>query len=273
VTPEATRSATADEARRLWPAVSAAHLFDGRDELLAWWEAAPWRVRVTGGGEAALLGPWREHLDLLAVRGLWCSTERVGALVTDLCAVARAQGFGRLLGPLVPDDAVGPYLAAGLAERQRVVVYRMQPPLAVVRPAPEGVTLRVGTMRDLDAVAAVDRVCFDDFWRYDEEALRHSLARERLGLAEVAGTLIGYTFSRTHGPEATIGRLAVVEDRRRGGVGTALLADAVECAARKGASGVTLCTQEENDDSRRLYVRAGFREAPGRLVSTISPPL
>jgi ribosomal protein S18 acetylase RimI-like enzyme len=259
--------------RRLWPAVNAAHLFDDTAELLAWWEAAPWRVRITGGGEAAILGRWREHLDILSVRGLWCSTERVPALVRDLYGVAAAQGFGRLLGPLVPEDVAHSYLEAGLAVRQRIVVYRMQRPGDVVRPAPEGVTLRVGTPKDLRAVCAVDRVCFDAFWRFDEDDLRRSLASERLGLAEVAGTLIGYTLSRTHGPEATIGRLAVIEGRRRGGVGTALLADAVACAARNGASGVTLCTQEENDDSRRLYLRAGFREAPGRLVSTISPPL
>lgn len=270
---EVTHPATADDVRRLWPAVSAAHLFNDCAELVAWWEAARWRVRVSRAGEAAVLGRWREHLDLLAVRGLWCSTERVPVLVEDLLAVARAQGFGSLLGPLVPEDVVGPYLTAGLVVRQRIVVCRMQPSLVAVRPAPAGVTLRIGTPRDLPAVAAVDRACFDDFWRCDEEVLQRSVASERLGLAEAAGSVIGYTLSTVHGPEATIGRLAVIAGRRRVGVGIALLADAVACAARKGASGVTLCTQEENDDSRRLYRRAGFREAPGRLVSTVSPPL
>lgn len=269
----ATHPADRDELRRIWPAVSASHVFADFAELAAWWEAAPWRVRVTRAGEAAVLGRWRAHVDLLAVKGLWCSTERIPVLLEDLCTVARAQGFARLLGPLVPDDGVAPYLAVGFSERQRIVVCRLQPPLAVVRPAPPGVTVRIGLPTDHAAVAALDGACFDEFWRYDEESLHHYTASERLGVAEVAGRVVGYTLSTVHGAEGTVGRLAVTPERRGGGVGTALLADAVVYLARRGVLAVTLCTQEENDDSRRVYAKAGFRESPGRLVSTVSPAL
>jgi len=268
-----TRPADRDDLRRIWPAVSSAHLFDDFAGLLSWWEAAPWRVRVTRAGEAAVLGRWRAHLDLLSVRGLWCATSRIPVLMEDLRAVARAQGFARLMAPLVPDDAVAPYLAAGLVVRQSIVVYRMQPPLAVVRPAPAGVTVRVGLPTDHRAVAALDASCFDEFWRYDAESMRGYLESERLGVAESGGRVIGYTLCTVHGAEATIGRLAVAPEHRGRGIGTAMLADAVVYVARKGAQAVTLCTQEENDDSRRLYRRTGFREAPGRLVSTVSPDL
>ena len=269
----ATHPADRDELRRVWPAVSASHVFSGFAELEAWWEAAPWRVAVTSAGEAVVLGRWREHMDLLGVRGLWCSTQRVPVLLDDLCTIARAQGFARVLGPLVPDDCVAPYLAAGFSVRQRIVVCRLQPPLAVERPAPPGVRVRIGTPADHAAVAALDGACFDEFWRYDAEALQHYTASERLGVAEVAGRVVGYTLSTVHGAEGTVGRLAVTPEKRGGGIGTALLADAVVYLARKGALAVTLCTQEENGDSRRLYAKAGFRESPGRLVSTISPAL
>jgi GNAT superfamily N-acetyltransferase len=187
--------------------------------------------------------------------------------------VAVEQGFARLLAPLVPDDSVAPYLAAGFLERQRIVVYRMQPPLAAVHPSPYGATVRIGLPTDHAAAAALDAECFDGFWRYDHESLEHYFESERLGVAELEGRVIGYTLSTVHGVEATIGRLAVAPAHRGRGIGTALLADAVVYAARKGALAVTLCTQEENDDSRRLYRQAGFRESPGRLVSTISPEL
>jgi len=270
---EVTHPADRDDLRRIWPAVSASHIFDDVAQLTAWWEEAPWRVRVSRAGEAVVLGRWREHLDLLSVRGLWCPTSRIPILLEDLRAVAREQGFARLLAPLVPDDAVGPYRAAGFEERQRIVVYRMQPPTAVVRPAPEGVTVRIGTPADRAAVTSLDARCFDDFWRYDDASMRHYLESERLGVAEVRGQVIGYTLSTVHGAEATLGRLAVAPEHRGRGVGTSLLADAVAYLARKGVSAVTLCTQEDNDDSRRLYRRAGFRESPGRLVSTVSPEL
>jgi ribosomal-protein-alanine N-acetyltransferase len=270
---EITCPADRDGLRRIWPAVNASHVFDDYAGLAAWWEAAPWRVRVTRAGEAAVLGRWRAHLDLLAVKGLWCANERVPVLLEDLSAVARAQGFARLLGPLVPADAVAPYLGAGFEERQRIVVYRMQPPLSVVRPSPASVDVRIGLPTDRVAVTALDALCFDEFWRYDEESLHRYLSSERLGVAEVAGHVVGYTLSTVHGAEATIGRLAVKPELRGRGIGTALLTDAVVYLARKGALAVTLCTQEENDGSRRMYRKAGFRESPGRLVSTISPVL
>ena len=87
----------------LWPAVRTAQIFDSTAELEAFWSEAPWRVRVNARGEAAVLVRWREHLDMLAIKGLWCSERRVPLLLEDLRAVARAQGFGRLLSPLLPD--------------------------------------------------------------------------------------------------------------------------------------------------------------------------
>lgn len=268
-----THPADLDDLRRIWPAVSASHIFADSAELAAWWEAEPWRVRVTRAGEATVLGRWRTHLDLLAVKGLWCSIERIPVLLEDLRGVARTQGFSHLLGPLVPDDAVAPYLAAGFSERQRIVVYRMRRPATSALPAPAGVTVRIGVAADAAAGAVLDAACFDEFWRYDEESLHHYTASERLGIAEFAGRIVGYTLSTMHGVEGTIGRLAVAPEHRGRGIGTALLSDAVVHLARKGALAVTLCTQEENDDSRRLYRTAGFRESPGRLVSTISPAL
>jgi GNAT superfamily N-acetyltransferase len=274
-----THPATMEEVRRLWPAVSAAHIFETPDELERWWREAPWRVRVTAAGEGAVLGRWRRELDLLAVRGLWCSPRRVPALIDDLRLVAKAEGFSRLLGPLVPEEAVRSYLESGMTLYQRIVVYRRRATAATVplslHPGglPDHVTVREAAPKDADAILRMDSVCFDEFWRYDEEHVISALAGGRGALAEVGGEAIGYTLSTLYGAEATVGRLAVVPLHRRSGVGSALLADAVAFTTGRGAAAVTLCTQEENAASRGLYRRAGFREAPGRLVSTVSAPL
>jgi ribosomal-protein-alanine N-acetyltransferase len=262
-----TRPAAIEDVRRLWPVVSASHLFDEYEDL------ERWCVRVSGAGEAAVLGRWRRDLDLLGIRGLWCPPHRVPVLIDDLQAVARDQGLARLLGPLVPEDAVAPYLGSGMTVNQRIVVYRGQPVPAAVVAAPEGVTVRSAVGGDIGAVLRVDAACFDEFWRYEDEHVMPALTSGRAALAEFEGEVIGYTLCTLHGAEATVGRLAVAPPHRRSGVGSALLADAVTFAARRGAVAVTLCTQEENAASRRLYRRAGFREAPGRLVSTVSPLL
>jgi ribosomal-protein-alanine N-acetyltransferase len=269
----ATRPAAIEDVRRLWPAVSSAHLFDTYDELERWWRDAPWRVRVTAAGEGVVLGRWRRDLDLLAVRGLWCAAHRVPMLMADLREIARAEGFGRLLGPLVPEDAAGPYLSSGMTVDQCIVVYRSRTSSAVAAPPPEGVVLRDAAARDAETILRLDGACFDSFWRYDDEHVAAALDAGRGVLAEVGGEAIGYTLSTLYGAEATVGRLAVAPPRRRTGIGSALLAEAVAFAASKGAVAVTLCTQEENAASRGLYRRAGFREAPGRLVSTVSASL
>jgi ribosomal protein S18 acetylase RimI-like enzyme len=279
----------------VWPAAAAAHLFSDGGELTAEWESAPWRVRVTAKGEAAVLGPWRAHLPIMAVRGLWCSGARVPMLLEDLRVVARQQGFERILSPLVPKEHAGPYERAGLERVQEVVVFRRERlgvsgSAAAAGPAadaglaaaaassaspapPTGIRLTVGTPADLRAVRDVDAAAFDDFWRYDELMLARYMASDRVGLAYRNAQVVGYTLSTLHGSECTLGRLAVVPGEQGRGIGAALVSEAMAAAARDGARSVTLCTQAENSASRRLYERAGFKESPGHLVGLLSAPL
>ncbi len=271
--PGITRPAARDELAGMWPVVSTAHLFDDSRDFVSWWEDAPWRVRLTRSGEPVILGRWREHMDLLAVRGIWCPEPRIPILLEDLRDVARENGFLRLLGPLVPEEAARAYLAAGMEVTARVVVYRRRATIPAATALPDGVTMREAGAEDMTAVASVDAECFDDFWRYDPARLAHYAEGERVVVADRAGRPIGYTLSSTRGSEATIGRLAVAGSERGCGIGASLLVEAMRHAARNGAAAVTLCTQEGNEVSRRLYRRAGFRELPGRLVATVSRPV
>lgn len=256
------------------PAARAARLIDGPQDLLELWAAAPWRVRVTRAGEAVLLARWRDHLDLLAVLGLWASEDRVPLLVHDLAAVAAEHGFARLLGPLVPEERAGPYLSAGLTVCQRVLVLRHQRPDRVSGGAtPDGVVLRPPTPLDAPGILAVDRAAFDDFWRYDHASLQRYLRSERAFVAEREGRIIGYTLATVRSGDGSLGRLAVHPAHRGEGTGTALAVEATRWLAASGAGSVTLSTQEHNVVSRRLYRSIGFRELPGALVATVSGPL
>lgn len=270
-----TRPARDGELRAFARAAIAARLVADDAELAAIRAHEPWRLRVTDGGEAVLLGRWREHLDLLAVLGIWCAVGRIPALVADLEQVAVRHGFGRLLGPLVPEDAAGPYLAAGLSVVERVLVLRLEPlpgPGAGAA-SPDGVAIRLARPGDLDAVCTVDADAFDDFWRYDRAALARYASLERLAVAVGDGQVIGYTLASVRGREGTLGRLAVTTAWQGHGVGRALAEDAVRAAREGGARWMTLSTQEDNASSRALYGSMGFRELPGALVATVSGPL
>ncbi|MBE0476078.1 MAG: GNAT family N-acetyltransferase [Coriobacteriia bacterium] len=265
------RPAPAEELAALWPAARASNLFETFDEFERYRADGVWRVLMTSEGEAAVLGSWRPRSPICAIKGLWCDEGRVCDLVRDVMAVASAQGFERVLSPLVPKESAPVYERACMRLAETIVTFRLAEPsmIAEVRPG----LVRPGSLADARAVLAVDRSAFDGFWRYDAETLGGYLGTERLAVAEVGGEVIGYTLSTVKGAVGTLGRLGVAERHRRRGVGTQLLAESVGWMTRQGARTVTLCTQEHNAGSRRLYARAGFREMPGRLVFLLSDPL
>lgn len=273
---ELLRPARREDLAWLWPPVRNAQMFDTAAELQRFWSDAPWRVRVNARGEAAVLVRWREHLDLLAMRGVWCSERRLPLVLEDLRAVARQQGFGRLLSPLLPEDAARPYLDDGMQPVQRIIVLRCllrRRPRLLESPAGPAVTLRLGTPADLPAVLAVDNAAFEPFWAYDRQMLARYCATERLGLAEAHGEVVGYTLGTVRRGEGSLGRLAVRPDVQGRGIGAVLLEDALAFLERDGADRVTLCTQAENARSRSLYRHAGFDEVPGQLLGLVSAPL
>lgn len=255
------REATASEAAKLWPAVRAEHLFDTAEQFAAYCEAAPWRIRVSARGEAAVLGVWREHLDVLALRGVWCSSRHVPVFVNDALSLARERGLGRILSPLLPLELLGPYRRENMYVYQRITPIQGHPRGVPRSDPPMGARFRTGGAEDLDAVALLDSQCFDDFWRYGRAELFELFANERLVVAEDGqGQLIGYTLATVSRGAATLGRLGVAPAARRSGLGRALVSEVALWADAAGAETISLCTQEENAAARRLYAATGLAE-------------
>jgi [ribosomal protein S18]-alanine N-acetyltransferase len=255
------RAATTEECSAIWPAVNSEHLMADEAELLAYRETWPWAVRVDDRGDACVLGRWKCHLDVLAMRGLWCPERHVRDFVRDAAAIGRDRGFGRLMSPLLPTVLLAPYRSQGLDAVLPIVAIQGRPDAVEPCEPPGDVRLRVGDARDCAAVAALDAACFDEFWSWGVEDLTGFLGGERLCVAtDGSGELIGYTLATVHGGGATLTRLAVSPALRGRGVGRALLSEAAAWMVREGAVTLTLCTQEGNAASRALYARAGLVE-------------
>jgi [ribosomal protein S18]-alanine N-acetyltransferase len=268
VSTSALHPASADEAEAVWPAVNAAHLFDSHARFHRFRAEAPWRVQVTGRGEAVVLEEWRTHLDVLAMRGLWCSGDRVPHVVQEIARVAADQGYGRLLSPLVAADVAPVYERAGFSVHGSIVALRLDRGAwdpEEPRPAPD-VRLRQALADDLPALVRIDAECFDDFWRYDADRLARYLVEDRLVVAAGAEGPIGYTLATVVRGSGTLGRLAVTPSARGRGTGEALLREALAYLLRTGVGTVSLCTQEDNYASRTLYGKVGLTELTGHLV-------
>lgn len=254
------RPATDFEADRIWPAVRAARVFDDAERFRSFREAGPWRVRVSDSGEACVLEAWREHLDVLAIRGVWCSERRLAVMLDDARALALAHGFSRILSPLLPESLLRPYLRAGMSPFERVVALQATPAHIVRTACPDTVGLRRAMPDDLPALLSVDAECFAEFWRYGPLEIGRAIDQDRLVVAHVAEQVVGYTLSTVSRGVATLARLAVAPHLRRRGIGAALLGDVADYAERNGATQVALCTQLDNMASRALYARSGIAE-------------
>jgi len=265
--------ASAEECRRLWPAVANDRLFETAEQFSAYRDEAPWKVRVSEKGDAAVLGVWRAGLDVLAMRGVWCAERLVPAMCADARAIAREHGFAQLVSPLLPEVLLDGYRRAGMrAEYPIVAVQGLPTQVAPFAPA-EGVRFSAaapGDLTGLSDLVALDAACFEPFWRYGEPELLELIATERAVVARTdSGELIGYTLATVSRGAATLGRLAVSPRARRRGVGRALVADVARWASAEGAMTLGLCTQEENAASRALYRSCGLHEIEDRYAMAI----
>ena len=255
------RIATAEETTALWPAVRADRLFDTAEQFSAYRDTEPWRVRVAGRGEACVLGVWRSQLQVLAMRGTWCSSRHVGAFVDDAREIAHERSLDRVLSPLLPLELLGPYRRSGLEVCERIIAMQGHPEGVLRADAPLGVRLRPGHGGDIPALVELDTAAFDEFWAYGSPELEEYARNERLVVAEAAaGEVIGYTLATVSRGAATLGRLAVARQARRHGLARALVADVARWATREGALSISLCTQEGNSAARSLYASAGLSE-------------
>ncbi len=263
------RTASESEVDRIWPAVRSAHLFETREELESFQADAPWRLLVGPQGCAAVVERWRDHLDILAIRGLWAREQMIPVLIDDVRALGGARGFTRLVSPLLAEVTTGHYETAGFEPYERLIAFRLEVrtgKLPEQQAPPEGIRLRPAIEADLSEVLEIDSECFSPFWAYEPRRLLTAYAEERMVVAEEKGRLIGYTLSTVKRGSGTIGRLAVAPGSRSRGIGFALLAEAVRGLVRQGARSVSLCTQDHNIASRALYRRAGMTELSERLV-------
>ncbi|MFA1549101.1 ribosomal protein S18-alanine N-acetyltransferase [Actinomadura chokoriensis] len=125
-----------------------------------------------------------------------------------------------------------------------------------------GVVLRPMKDADLPAVHRLERLLFpEDAW--SEEMLRGELAdqprtRHYVVAEEPGGEIVGYAGLAAAGGQADVQTIGVRADRRKSGVGAALLTELLDEAARRNSETVFLEVRADNDAAHRLYERFGF---------------
>lgn len=127
-------------------------------------------------------------------------------------------------------------------------------------PVIPAIKLRPVTSADMAALAQIEVAAYDPLWRHSEVALRLAYQQSAsFDVIEFAGAPVGFQFSTqgTHG--AHLARITIRPEFQGRGIGSALLAHAIQGYRENGLRSVTLNTQEDNNLSHQLYARFGFR--------------
>lgn len=136
-------------------------------------------------------------------------------------------------------------------------------------------SIRPSTPFDLDAILQIERSNPSAaHWR--EEVYRliwNNPQADRICFVAVdAGELLGFVVGRSVLGEWELENLAVVPDRQRLGVGTALLKKLLEVVANAMGTRLFLEVRESNVTARNLYESHGFRSCGRRKNYYTDPP-
>ena len=131
--------------------------------------------------------------------------------------------------------------------------------------------IRPAAPADAAALVAIERRCFSDPW--SEAAFREALSSDRTFalVAEGARGPAGYLIGREAGGSGEILNLAVAPERRRRGLGGALLEKGLVEFRRREASEVFLEVRESNRSAQALYLARGFRPVGQRAAYYRNP--
>ncbi len=133
--------------------------------------------------------------------------------------------------------------------------------------------IRNATIADIEAVIQITK---DNghFWTPQvdgAEALQRILERpSNLFLVYDDGEILGFVLGSWDGARAFIHKISVKPDIRQKGVGTQLVAEAIEFYRKIGAPTVAVAaadgTREEEEDSTGFWKKVGFEPIPARLM-------
>ncbi len=119
--------------------------------------------------------------------------------------------------------------------------------------------IREWKFEDILRISELEREIFDkEAWSYKTLATAYGTHTFFGVLCEDGGEIAGYGGVTVAADTADIGNVAVAENYRGGGIGTAVLKRLCEIASDKGAEKVFLEVRVSNAQAMRLYLKNGF---------------
>ena len=216
-------------------------------------------------GRTVRVGPWRNEPTTASV-ATFVDQHLDRAAVSEIVTRLRAEGYDRIVTAALTRQEQDAFLACGFEPLRTLALLRR--PLS--HPVPRSdIRVKRWRRRRHDDILRVDAAAFDDFWRFDETALREALdaTPHRILRVDASQPPLGYALSGVARSRAYLQRLAVHPDAAGHGIGTGLLLDALRWMRWRGADEAYVNTQDDNERALALYHRHGFEsEAEGLAI-------
>ncbi|MGK2860066.1 MAG: ribosomal protein S18-alanine N-acetyltransferase [Thermoanaerobaculia bacterium] len=130
-----------------------------------------------------------------------------------------------------------------------------------MRTTAEGLTFRVATHADLDAVVALEGVAFPVPWRREFFVSEiDAIGRFNIVATTAGGEIAGYVFAMFFLDEMHVNKIAVAPAWRRRGIALLLMDECFAFARLNDVASVSLEVRESNEAARALYRSIAFEE-------------
>ncbi len=162
--------------------------------------------------------------------------------------------------------------ALGFSQANEIVTYVKYglniPPFT----PPPALHIRPAQPQDLDTLAAIEEAAFEPLWRHSAETL-HLVYRQAFSfdVAEWNGRIVGFQFSTRSHNSAHLVRMTVLPQAQKSGIGSALLAHAIQGYQQHNLRYISLNTQADNFSSQKLYTKFDFQPQEQRLPVWVKP--
>jgi ribosomal-protein-alanine N-acetyltransferase len=121
------------------------------------------------------------------------------------------------------------------------------------------ISIRPMSVDDLTRVEILDQSSFGPLWHNSRTSLEYAFNQAAIAtIADIDGDIVGYQISTAMQLGGHLARLATHPQYQRLGIGHAILRDLLIQFKQRGASRITVNTQEDNLASIALYESAGF---------------
>lgn len=222
----------------------------------------PGRITLRQGWARAVARPWNDELPDASLRLVRGSAAFVRACAEHLCSTV-VQG---VTSPPLLGTAERPWRRAGFEPYLTLHLYRRS---LSGGPQQPGARVKWISHPDWRRLAEVDAAAFDQLWAMNSLGLQEAFeATPRAGVlvTDEGPDITGFAIVGVGGNTGYLQRIAVRPERRRAGLGRALVRMAMSWAATRGALSMMLNTQPDNHTSASLYVGEGFSRMPSDLA-------